>query len=75
MIIRNTNKSPCSITRTDDTFLGQCCCNCKHRYIVIARNFPIGYICKLKFNDSPETIMTHMSNNAHAFCECYESVE
>ena len=34
MLIRNTNFKPCTPKMSDEIYNGECCCNCRHRYVV-----------------------------------------
>lgn len=74
MLVRNTNTKLCRLHLKDEIFQGGCCCNCRHRYILLSKGFPMGYLCKFKFDDSTESVMMKLSSETHAFCECYERV-
>ena len=75
MLIRNTNFKPCIEKRADELYNEECCCNCRHRYIVLSRMIPLGYVCYINFGDSPKNTITRLPNDGHAFCECYEPVK
>ena len=75
MLIRNTNFKPCIKKRGDEIYNGECCCNCRHRYIVFSRMIPLGYVCYINFGDCPENTITRLPNDGYAFCECYEPVK
>ena len=53
MSIRNTNFKPCIKKRGDELYNEECCCNCRHRYIVLSRMIPLGYVCYINFGDCP----------------------
>lgn len=49
---------------------GDCCCNCKHRYLLVTDdNFPLGYVCGVPFMQGE---LTFISENGHSMCECHE---
>ena len=75
MLLRNTNFKPCTPKMSDEIYNGECCCNCRHRYVVLSRMAPLGYACCINFGDSPANTIPKLPNDGHAFCECYEPVK
>lgn len=74
MLLRNTNSKPCIMKKGDDIYNAQCCCNCLNRYVLFSWKTPYGYVCRLNFSDSPDIMITKLTEESHSFCECYEPV-
>ena len=48
---------------------GDCCCNCKHRVLLVIYRFPLGYYCN---HPIYEKVLTFIGYSGHSICEMYE---
>lgn len=68
MLIESHTDKDCKFSLVDN---GDCCCNCIHRYLLAVDNFPITFICKLRFDDSNNEMLVDLGRDGHAMCEMH----
>lgn len=67
MLIKNSINKKCNQSFVD----GECCCNCKHRYVSMVDNFPLGWFCG---HPVFEGDIHFISFEGHSMCEMHERV-
>ncbi len=68
MLIENHTDKDCRFSWVDN---GDCCCNCIHRYLLVIDNFPIGFVCRLQFEDSDTEVLNDLKWSGHGLCEMH----
>lgn len=69
MITPNHVYKDCVVTNYSN---GDCCCNCVNRYLLSVKGFPIGFVCKLHFENDHDEYIMNLSWHGHSMCEMHE---
>ena len=70
MLISSHKNKNCKYSIVDN---GDCGCNCVNRYLLTSNGFPVGFVCRLMFEDSNEMMTTFIDRHGwgHGICEMH----